>query len=427
MIPKQIINRKFFSTSISNHVNQSNRTSINAVNFSKSNEQNAIKEKVANFIQQDIIPLETKLKHLRQSHGPSLELRNLLVSLAKQKEMFTNSRPMVEAYQDSYITKSIIFEESGVSLLGPLSMNINAPVEGNMHMLSIVATEEQKKQYLHPSLDGEFTSCFAMTERMPGAGSDPNALATTAVEDEHGNFTINGEKYLITGADTSDFMIIMAKTISKQGNDIGATMFICPSKTAGIEIVRTLDTMDSTFLGGHSLIRFSNLKLQAKANVLGEPGKGFKYAQVRLAPARLTHCMRWLGAARRAHEIATTYANARMSFGKKIIQHQGVSFQLADNEIELHTARLLVWYCADLLDKEQDVKVVSKISSLTKVAVSEHLFRIVDRCMQVLGGTGVTDEVEVSRIFRDVRAFRIYDGTSEIHRMNLARSLHDKI
>jgi acyl-CoA dehydrogenase len=158
-------------------------------------------------------------------------------------------------------------------------------------------------------------------------------------------------------------------------------------------------------------------------DVLGEVGRGFRYAQVRLAPARLTHCMRWLGAARRAHDIAVDYANRRKAFGKALIEHEGVGFQLADNLIDLHLSRLAVWHCAWVLDQGRDGRTES---SIAKVAVSEALFRIADRCVQVLGGLGVTGDTLVERIFREIRAFRIYDGPSEVHRWSLARGLAAK-
>ena len=156
--------------------------------------------------------------------------------------------------------------------------------------------------------------------------------------------------------------------------------------------------------------------------ILGEVGQGFRYAQVRLSPARLTHCMRWLGAARRAHEVAVDYARRRQAFGRPIGQHEGVGFQLADIEMDLHVARLTVWHCATVLDAGH---LGLQESSRAKVIVSEATWRVVDRCVQVLGGQGVTHETVVARIWSDLRAFRIYDGPSEVHRWSLARKLLD--
>jgi len=165
------------------------------------------------------------------------------------------------------------------------------------------------------------------------------------------------------------------------------------------------------------VVRFDNLRVKA-TDVLGEIGKGFKYAQVRLAPARLTHCMRWLGAARRAHDVATDYARTREAFGKTLGEHEGVGFMLADNEMDLHTTRLAVWHCAWVLDQGKSGNFES---SMTKVLAAEGIFRVVDRSVQILGGSGVTGETIVERIWRDVRPFRIYDGPSETHRWSIAR------
>jgi alkylation response protein AidB-like acyl-CoA dehydrogenase len=197
----------------------------------------------------------------------------------------------------------------------------------------------------------------------------------------------------------------------------GATMFLSDMKAKGIVIERILDTIDQGFAGGHAIMRFENLRVPAE-NVLGAVGEGFKYAQVRLAPARLTHCMRWLGAATRAHDIARGYAAKRKAFGKSLGEHEGVGFMLADNEIDMHQCRLTIWHCAWLLDQGESA---GSASSMAKVIASEALFRVADRCVQILGGLGVTRETVVERIFREIRAFRIYDGPSETHRWALAR------
>ena len=196
-------------------------------------------------------------------------------------------------------------------------MHIFAPDEANIHLLEVVATPEQKERWLRPLASGDIRSCFCMTEPAPGAGSDPSALNTTAVKDGN-HWVINGDKWFITGAHGASFAIIMAK-----GEDGAATMFLADMDQPGIEIVRTMDSLDQAFAGGHAVVRFNDLRVPA-GDILGEPGKGFRYAQVRLAPARLTHCMRWLGAARRAHDIAAGYAGRREVFGAKLVNHEGV-------------------------------------------------------------------------------------------------------
>jgi alkylation response protein AidB-like acyl-CoA dehydrogenase len=252
-----------------------------------------------------------------------------------------------------------------------------------------------------------------MTEPPPGAGSDPSMLTSTARRDGD-TYVIDGGKWFITGADGAAFAIIMAKL-----DDAGATMFLSDMNAPGIVVERTMTALDTCFPGGHAVVRFDGLRVPADS-VLGEAGKGFRYAQVRLSPARLTHCMRWLGAVRRAHDVAIDYAKRRHAFGKRIGDHEGVGFMLADNEMDMHVARLAIWHCAWLLDRGE---LALHESSRAKVIVSEAAWRVADRCVQVLGGQGVTGETVVARIFADLRAFRIYDGPSEVHRWSIARRI----
>ena len=194
-------------------------------------------------------------------------------------------------------------------------------------------------------------------------------------------------------------------------------MFLVDNDDPAIERVRVQETLESSFAGGHCEIRFNDLRVSAD-HVLGEIGEGYKYAQVRLAPARLTHCMRWLGAARRAHDIATAYAIEREAFGQPLVEHEGVGFMLADNEIDIYTSRQAIWHTAWLLDQGAQAR---QESSMTKVYCSEAAFRIVDRCMQVLGGMGITTDTLMERLWREIRPFRIYDGPSEVHRWAIAK------
>lgn len=209
---------------------------------------------------------------------------------------------------------------------------------------------------------------------------------------------------------SSEIGIVMAKS------DEGACMFLVDLPNPAIKIERVLNTIDSTMPGGHAIVRIDDLRVPAD-QMLGQSGEGFRYAQIRLAPARLTHCMRWLGACARANEIATDYANRRMAFGKHLIDHEGVGFMLAENGIDLKQAELMTYWCADVLDSGGRG---TTESSMTKVAVSEALMRIADRSVQVMGGQGVTADTIVERVFREIRAFRIYDGPTEVHKWSLA-------
>jgi acyl-CoA dehydrogenase len=382
------------------------------MDFSIPAELKDLQERTRAFIAKDIIPIENDPRCT--PHGPNEDLRRELIAKGKKAELLSChvSKEMGGLGLD-HRAKAIVFEEAGYSPLGPVALNIFAPDEGNMHLLEVVATPEQKERWLRPLAGGEIRSCFCMTEPAPGAGADPSMLQTTAVKDGD-HYVINGRKWFITGAEGARFAIIMAKL--EDGN---ATMFVSDMDRPGLTIERSMGSLDSCFPGGHGVVRFDNLRVPA-ADILGAPGEGFRYAQVRLSPARLTHCMRWLGAARRAHDVATGYAARRQVFGKTLGEHEGVGFMLADNEMDMHTTRLCIWHCAWVLDQGHLGK---HESSIAKVISSEAIWRVVDRSVQILGGQGVTHETVVARIFADVRAFRIYDGPSEVHRWSLARDI----
>lgn len=373
-------------------------------------------ERVKNFVREEVIPFEKDERN--GVHGPNESLRCELNALARSAGFFA---PHVGSHYGgmglSHTQRCAVFEAAGYSPLGPIALHCAAPDEGNMHLLEEIGSEAQKEQFLRPLAQAEHRSCFAMTEPAPGAGSDPSLMKTLA-EGDGDTFEVNGKKWLITGAQGAGFMILMTAT-RVLGQNVGATMFLVPLPNPAIRISRLIDSIDSSFTGGHAEIDIVGLRVTS-ADVLGEVGQGFKYAQVRLAPARLTHCMRWLGAAQRAQDIAVLHASERTAFGKTIGQHEGIGFQLADNDMDLHLSRLVTQNAAWVLDQGHEGGMES---SRAKVMVSEALYRVADRCVQVMGGLGLTSDTVVSQIFREVRAFRIYDGPSEVHRWSLSRKL----
>ncbi len=364
------------------------------------------------FIREVVIPYEQDPR--RDHHGPTDALRLELVGKARAAGLLVPHLPLhLGGHGLTHREQATVFRAAGYSLLGPLAMHIAAPDEGNMHLLDKVATPAQQARFLRPLASGQTRSAFLMTEPDGGAGADPSMLATLAVAEGDG-WRVEGRKWLITGAVGADFGILMART-----SEQGSTMFLVPMDSPGLSVERIPSTMDGSMPGGHATLRIAGLRVTAD-QVLGEVDAGFRYAQVRLAPARLTHCMRWWGAAQRCQHIATDYANRRLAFGKRLIDHEGVGFLLADNELDLLQARLVTDHAAWVLDEGHKG---SLESSMAKVAVSEALFRVADRCVQVLGGLGITDDTPVAQIFRELRAFRIYDGPSEVHRWSIARRL----
>jgi acyl-CoA dehydrogenase len=386
------------------------------IDFEVPAETAALAARVREFVVEQIIPYETDPR-LTQ-HGPNDEMRQEMVELARKAGLLTLQAPKEYGGRGfSHLEQAAVYEAAGWSTLGPVAINCAAPDEGNMFLLNKITTPQQAEQFLRPVIEGHQRSVFAMTEP-GGAGSDPGQLTTTATFDGE-NYHINGLKWLITGASGAKTWIIMAKVEPNDHGPDGSTLFLCEGDTPGIEIERVMNSMDRNYVEGHGVVRFNDVTLPPSA-LLGEVGNAFRYAQLRLAPARLTHAMRWLGAAERAQSIAVNHAKTRTAFGKPIGEHQGVGFMLADNEIALHQCRLAIWHTAWVLDK--GVKGRHE-SSMSKAFVSEELFKVADRCVQILGGMGVTEETVVAMIFRDMRGFRLYDGPTEVHKYAIARQI----
>ena len=370
-----------------------------------------IAARVEAFVRDVVVPYENDPR--RDGHGPSDELVAELREKARAAGVLT-PHILPDGSHLSQRETATVLKASGLSPLGPVAVNTAAPDEGNMYLLGKVGSPEMKERFLRPMVEGRARSAFLMTEPAVegGAGSDPSMMQTTAVQDGN-HWVINGRKAFITGARGAKVGIIMAKSTA------GACMFLVDLPDPAIRIDRVLNTIDSSMPGGHAILTIDNLRVPAD-QMLGQNGEGFKYAQVRLSPARLSHCMRWFGAARRANDIATAYAVRRQAFGKPLIDHEGVGFMLADNLIDLKQAELMIDWCADVLDTGV---LGTTESSMAKVAVSEALFRVADRCVQTMGGTGVSGDTIVEQVFREIRAFRIYDGPTEVHKWSLARKI----
>ena len=387
------------------------------MNFAMPRHIAAIAHRVRHFVDEEVIPLESEL--LRSGAAPSVEMVLELRRKAKAARLWAPTMPKAWDGMGLDIEEiAPVFEAAGRSLLGPLAIHCAAPDEGNMHLLRNWANDEQTERYLVPLANGETFSAFSMTEPPPGAGSDPRMIRTRATRDGN-DWVINGHKWLTSNGLLADFFIIMAVTDPDVHPYRGTTQFLAPRDTPGIHILRDVPVMGGDDFGGHVEIRYDDVRLPQSA-ILGGEGQGFMLAQSRLGAARLTHCMRWTGIAQRALEIATDYASGREAFGGPLTSHQSVQWMLADSEMELKMGRLLIHEAAWRLGQGEQARVET---SIAKVQVAETVSRVLDRCVQICGGRGISRDLPLSTWYEKSRAFRIYDGASEVHRMVVARDV----
>ncbi len=387
------------------------------MDFSIPRHVEAIAHRVRQFVDDEAIPLEREL--LRSGAELSVDMVQELRRKARAAKLWAPTMPKSWGGLGLNIQEiAPVFEAAGRSLLGPLAIHCAAPDEGNMHLLRKFADDEQTRRFLVPLAKGETFSAFSMTEPPPGAGSDPRMLRTRALRDGD-DWVINGHKWLTSNGLLADFFIIMAVTDPDAHPYQGTTQFLAPRATPGIHILRDVPVMGGDDFGGHVEIRYEDLRLPPSA-ILGGEGQGFMLAQSRLGPARLTHCMRWTGIAQRALEIAADYASGREAFGSRLTGHQSVQWMLADSEMELKMGRLLIHEAAWRLAQGEQARVET---SMAKVQVAETVSRVLDRCVQICGGRGISRDLPLSTWYEKSRAFRIYDGASEVHRMVVARDV----
>lgn len=385
------------------------------MNFDYSDKARDLQWRLQQFMDEEIYPVEHAYQEYLKTAANPWASPPLMVELkAKAKKaglwnLFLPARHHPDGL--SNLDYAPLAEIMGRVLWAPEVFNCNAPDTGNMEVFIKYGTEAQKARWLEPLLAGEIRSAFAMTEP-DVASSDATNVQCSIVRDGD-EYVINGRKWFITGADGAAFAIVLARTPG------GATMFLVDASHPGYRLGRAIPTIDSFSPGGHSELEFVDCEVGDDA-VLGEVDRGFEHAQYRLAPARLTHCMRWLGAAVRATEIAQRYVTQRESFGRKLSEHQAVQTLIADSHIDVLAARAMIAHAAARLDALPPTKVKHE-SSMTKVFVSEAVHRVIDRAVQVCGGWGTTEESMLAHLYRDARPFRIYDGANEVHRASIAR------
>jgi acyl-CoA dehydrogenase len=369
----------------------------------------ALASTVREFIEREVVPLERPSPAHDVAALDDLSAR--LRPLARQAGVWGPRLPVEHGGLDlNWRDAQVVLEEAGRSPLGPLALHCAPPEGPNISTIAALASPAQRERWLLPLIEGTIRSCFAMTEPPPGAGSDPGMLRTRAHRSGH-DWVIDGHKWFISGAERAAVAIVMAAT------DDGPTFFLVDTSTPGWQHVRTIESLDGYQVGGHGEIRLESCRVPGDA-VLGEVGRGFEYAQLRLEPARLAHCMRLLGRAARAIEIAQAYVVQRESFGRRLSEHQMVQSLVADSHIDLSAARLMTWQVAARLDAGLSVK---HESAMTKVFVSEAIGRVVDRAIQLTGAHGISHDTPLAAFYQELRPFRIYDGASEVHRAAIAQ------
>ncbi|MFB6155392.1 MAG: acyl-CoA dehydrogenase family protein [Haloferacaceae archaeon] len=310
-----------------------------------------------------------------------------------------------------------VFEAAGRSLLGPTALHVEAPDEGNMHLLELVGTADQRERWLRPLVAGEVRSAFAMTEPMQGAGSDPKMLRAVARE-EGDEWVLTGHKWWTTQGSEADVFVVLARTDRDAHPYEGCSLFLVPADADGVDVVRDIPHLGEGVTGlSHAEVKFDGVPVPAE-NLLGDRDAGFAHAQERLGPARLTHCMRFSGMAARALDIAAAYVTAREAFGDAVAEKQAVRHRVADLETRLHAARTVVRHAADEIAAGGEARVPVSMSKVFTANVTQDA---VDAALQFCGGNGVGRDLPLADFYEAVRQFRVVDGTDEVHRRVVAR------
>src|SRR5579862_2022246 len=374
-----------------------------------------IREKVRAFIKEEIEPAEAAMQKNGNWRDGIIQLRGK----AKQRGLWLpHMPPEFGGLGLDAMAIAVISAECGRTRLASFILNVQAPDEGNMHTMLHFATPAQKEKYLRPLCDGKIRSCFAMTEP-EAAGSDPTQIKTAAVK-QGDNWVINGHKWFISGAHGAKFAIVIAKTDPEaEPPQARNSAFIVELPNEGFKIVRDIDTMAGK--GNHCEIALENVTVPADA-MLGGRGEGHKLGQVRLGPARLAHCMRWIGNAEVALEMTAQRSLTRSVQGGKLSEKQGIQFMMSQSALELYQAKLMVLHAAYLIENNLPFR---HEVSMTKYHVANMLWRILDRAIQVHGALGFSSDTPLEDMFRHARSARLVDGADEVHLSLIARNLLD--
>ncbi|MDY6832142.1 MAG: acyl-CoA dehydrogenase family protein [Thermodesulfobacteriota bacterium] len=392
------------------------------MDFAISDKMQTILEMIDEFVEKELIPLEPEF--LTRSFADMVPTLKEKRNMVKKMELWGPQIPTeLGGMGLSLVEHGLVSESLGRSPLGHYVFGCQAPDAGNIEILHLHGTEEQKEMYLKPLTAGDIRSAFSMTE-VDMAGSNPVMLETTAVKDGD-DYVINGHKWYTTAAEGAEFTIVMAVTNPDAPSYLQASMIIVPTDTPGFNLVRNLPVMGEkgSDYASHAEILFQSCRVPKK-NLLGPEGHGFVIAQERLGPGRIHHCMRWLGICKRCFDLMCRRANQRMILpdGSTLATRQIIREWVADSAAEIQAARLMTLHAAWKIDKYGAREARYDISFI-KFMVANTMLRVIDRALQVHGGLGMTDDTILAFYYRHERAARIYDGADEVHKMYVAKRI----
>jgi len=389
------------------------------MDFTISKELDDLRSRIAAFVADNVLPLESN-PDAYDEHG-NISTRHLgpLREEARQAGLWCLQLPRPDGKFIGRVGMAVCYEEMNRSIFGPVVFNSAAPDDGNMMVMHQLCRPDQREKWLQPIVEGKVRSAFAMTEPSPGGGSDPSMIRTTAKK--VGNrYVLHGRKWFITGAQEAAHFIVIARTSDDPRSGLSALMF--HKDQPGWRIVQRIPIMGPEEHGGHCEIEFDGLEIPEE-DLLLEEGRGLKVTQVRLGPARLTHCMRWLGLSKRAVEIAVDYAERREGFGVRLANRESIQMMLGDLAMGIEVGRLLVMKAAWELDQGSFAK---KEVSMAKIHVANLLHKAADTAIQINGARGYSTDTVLEWIYRYARQARLVDGADEVHKMVLNRHLADE-
>jgi acyl-CoA dehydrogenase len=380
-----------------------------------------IRKRIRAFVEHHLLALEADPESFDEHQNINQDLLGKIREKAKSEGLWALAMPTERGGQGlDTVSMAVCYEEMNRSIFGPVVFNAAAPDDGNMIVLNKVGTEAQKDKWLQPIIDGTVRSSIVMTEPHPGAGSDPAGMMKTTATKKDNSWIIQGHKWFITGAGAAQHFLLVARTSDDPRK--GLTAFMFDRDQPGWGIVRRIPIMGPEEHGGHCELMFTDLEIPDENRLL-EVGDGLKVVQIRLGTARLTHCMRWLGMAKRALEIAGEYVSKREAFGHKLIERESVQMKLGQATMAIHTGRLLVMNAAWKLDQGDFAR---KEVSMAKIAVADTLHLAVDTAIQLCGAKGYSKDTLLEWMYRYARQARLVDGASEVHEMVLARFFRDE-